>query len=268
MVTESGASQARAAWDLDSLRVRLQGHPDSSITWPLSVMTQVAQTLSPWSPCTGGSDTRTAQGGGVTMTVQIPLVYGFDHSLKEIAVQGGPNNGNIVELGWSVSTAQFGDPHPHLFVYHWVNWAPSCYSCNWVQYSNTYYPGMDLSSMVGPLVYNGYVYYQGNWWAWFNDQWVGFFPGSLWSGQFQDSSQVQWFGEVASENGIPPRTQMGDGWFASVPAAAPMDTLCDVDAIAWVCWYYDQQTLYQTAPQYYTVFHTGFGSIRLGGPGQ
>ena len=46
-----------------------------------------------------------------------------------------------------------------------------------------------------------------------------------------------------------------------------MSTLCDVNAAAWRCFYYDQQSLYQTGPKFYTVAHTGFGAIRLGGPG-
>jgi len=219
----------------------------------------------------GATDSRTAQGGGLTTTIEKPGYNGSGgpgHSLEEMSVQGGQGNGNIVEIGESVSTDQFGDSRPHLFVYHWVNWTGTCYSCNWVQWSNTYYPGMDLSSFVGHSVYNGYVYYQGNWWGWFNDQWVGYFPGSLWpKGQFTNSAQVQWFGEVATQNGEPPLTQMGDGLFPGNAAAAPMSTLCDVNAAAWVCFYYDQQSLYQTQPKYYGVLHTGFGAIRLGGPG-
>jgi hypothetical protein len=215
----------------------------------------------------GASDLRTAQGGGLTTTVEKPIVFGPGHSLGEMSVQGGPNEGNIVEIGWNVSPSQYGNGDPHLFVFHWLNWVPTCYGCNWVQYSNTYYPNMDLSSFVGHSVYNGYVYYQGNWWGWFNDQWVGYFPGSLWKPPFTTSTQVQWFGEVGTENGVPPRDQMGDGLFPSNPAAAPISTMCDVDAAAWVCFYYDQQSLYQPTPRYYGVLHTGFGAIRYGGPG-
>jgi neprosin-like protein len=218
----------------------------------------------------GASETRDAQGGGLTMAIERPAYVGTGgpgHTLEEMSVQGGPSNGNIVEIGSSVSTDQFGDSDPHLFVYHWVNGTQTCYSCNWQQYSNTYYPGMNLAGQVGQQVYNGYVYYQGNWWAWYNDQWVGFFPGSLWNGAFQTSQLIQWFGEVATQNGLPPRTQMGDGLFPTNAAAAPMSTLCDVDAKAWVCWYRDQQVTYRTDPAYYDIAHTGFGAIRLGGPG-
>jgi hypothetical protein len=215
------------------------------------------------------SDVRNDQGGGLTMTIEKPSVVstsavGAGHSLEEMSVQAGTNYGNIVEIGSIVSS---GETDPQLFVYHWVGGTQTCYDgCGYQQYSNTYYPGMDLSSMTGQSVYNGYVYYKGNWWAWFNDQWLGYFPGSLWGGQFQSSQQVQWFGEVAATQ-FPPLTQMGNGLFASNPKAAPMSTLCDVNAAAWRCFYYNQQRLFESDSGFYTIEDTGFGAIRVGGPG-
>jgi Neprosin len=213
----------------------------------------------------GATDYRTDQGGGHTMTIEKPAVVGSGHSLEEMSVQAGKSDGNIVEIG---SVITYPAANPQLFVFHWISWNPTCYNgCGYQQYSRTYYPGMDLSSLVGKQVYNGYVFYQGNWWAWFNDQWLGYFPGSLWSGQFQTSQQVQWFGEVATNNGVPPQSSMGDALFAGNVHAAPMSTLCDVNVAAWRCFYYDKQSTYQTDPKFYTVAHTGFGAIRLGGPG-
>jgi hypothetical protein len=82
--------------------------------------------------------------------------------------------------------------------------------------------------------------------------------------------RVLTLGEVLSSNGIPPQTQMGNGQFPSSTSAASMSTLCDVDAVAWVCWYRDLQTLVPTPPnpKYYDIEHTGFGATRYGGPGQ
>jgi neprosin-like protein len=216
------------------------------------------------------TDNRNDQGGGVTMTIENPSVVptpavGTGHSLEEMSVQGGPDDGNIVEIG---STVLSGTDYPQLFVYHWLGWKGTCYNgCGWQQYSSTYYPGMPLLSMVGDSVYNGYVFYQGYWWAWFNDQWLGRFPASIWDGQFEQSQQVQWFGEVAATAGVPPQTQMGNGLFPSNPAAAPMSTLCDVNAAAWRCYYYNQQTLFQSDATFYTNADTGYGATRLGGPG-
>jgi neprosin-like protein len=126
---------------------------------------------------------------------------------------------------------------------------------------------MSLQAFVGREVYIGYVFYQGNWWAWFDNQWLGYFPGSEWGGSYTQSSLIQWFGEVATDNGIPPNVQMGNGLFPTDPSAASMATLCDVDAPAWVCWYRDLQSLGPTYPPYYDIRRTGFGVTRYGGPG-
>jgi hypothetical protein len=48
----------------------------------------------------------------------------------------------------------------------------------------------------------------------FDDQWLGYFPGTEWDNSYTKSALLQWFGEVASQNGVPPRTQMGDGVLA------------------------------------------------------
>jgi hypothetical protein len=215
------------------------------------------------------SDLRADHGGGLTMKIEKPSVVktsavGAGHSLEEMSVQAGKQFGNIVEIGSMVLS---DETDPQLFVFHWVNGAATCYDqCGYQQYSNTYYPGMDLSALVGKSVYSGYVYYKGRWWAWFNGQWLGYFSGSLWKGNFQASQEVQWFGEVAA-TAFPPRTKMGNGLFAGNSAAAPMSTLCDVNVAAWRCYYYNQQTLFVSDAKFYTIKHTGFGAVRLGGPG-
>lgn len=211
---------------------------------------------------------READGGGMTMRIERPSFSGHGHTLDELAVQGGEGDGNIVELGWNVSTSQYPDADPHLFVFHWIDWVPTCYDgCGWQQYSATYFPGMNLRALVGREVYIGYVYYQGNWWAWFDNQWLGYFPGSEWHGTFSRSSRIQWFGEVSTDNGIPPNVEMGNGLFPGDSAAARMSTLCDVDAGAWVCWVRDMQSLAPTLPAYYDILRTGYGATRYGGPG-
>ncbi len=154
-------------------------------------------------------------------------------------------------------------------MFHWKNWQGTCYNgCGWQQYSNTYYPGQNIGSLVGREIYIGYVFWKGNWWAWFDNQWIGYFPGSEWNNGYTKSALIQWFGEVSSENGVLPKTQMGDGILPPAPKAAHMLTLCDVDAAAWICWYRDQQSLTATVPNYYDIQHVGFGDTRYGGPGQ
>jgi len=213
-----------------------------------------------------------ADGAGMRLSIEKPQYVntgGSGHSLNELAVQGGSGNGNIVEIGWLVSTEQYGNANPHIFVFHWKNWAPTCYdACGWVQWSSAYHPGMDLGSAVGKRVYVGYVLFQGDWWAWFDNQWMGYFPGSEWGGNFTKTSLLQWFGEVASANGIPPRTDMGTGRLPPAPRAARMTRLCDVDANAWVCWYRDRQSLAETIASYYDIRRFAFGAVRYGGPGE
>jgi hypothetical protein len=45
-------------------------------------------------------------------------------------------------------------------VFHWKNWQGTCYNgCGWQQYSNTYYPGQNIGSLVGREIYIGYVFW-------------------------------------------------------------------------------------------------------------
>ena len=127
-----------------------------------------------------------------------------------------------------------------------------------------------LVDFTGQRVYIGWVQFRGAWWAWFNDQWLGYIKDSVWiSPTFTQTAQIQWYGEVASNNGIPPKTPMGNGEFPAKNSAASMTTLCDVDAKAWVCFYRDQQATGATHVSYYDIQnHTSFGAVRYGGPGQ
>ena len=88
----------------------------------------------------------------MTMSINRPTYDnsgGAGHSLDEIAIQGGSGNGNIVELGWLVSSDMNPDADPHIFVFHWVNDAKSCYNgCGWKQYSNTYFPGQNIRPIL------------------------------------------------------------------------------------------------------------------------
>jgi hypothetical protein len=215
----------------------------------------------------------TSDGGGMTFDIEWPLNFeGADggHSIDEIAVEAAGSSLTDVEMGWSVSAEQWGDINPHLFIYHWINGAETCYDdCGWNQYSATYYPGMSLNSLAGKPVYMGWVHADGAWWAWFNDQWMGYFEDSIWSGAFTQAGLIQWYGEIASSNGVPPRSQMGNGLFPQSDSAASMATMCVADATTWFCSYDDQQSTAATVPTYYNVInHSSYGAARYGGPGQ
>jgi hypothetical protein len=223
-----------------------------------------------------GEQPLSVDGGGMTLEIVSPLVDSGNsggHSIGEIAAQSpGVAGGSLddVEMGFSVSLSQWGDNNVHLIVYHWVDGAETCYNtCDWNQYSSTYFPGMDLSPLIGQQAYIGWVQYQGAWWAWFNGQWLGYINDSAWTNNFTKSTTIQWYGEVAVVNGIPPRTQMGNGQFPEMTTAASMSNLCGVDANAWVCDYDDYQSAFATQPSYYNILNnTSFGAVRYGGPGQ
>jgi hypothetical protein len=222
----------------------------------------------------GGS--RTVDGAGMVLSVERPRFVSspdvIGHTLNEISVQGGPQNGNIVELGWSVSSDQFGDNDPHLFVYRWTSWGDDhdCYNyqCGWIQSSNVYYPGQNLSALIGKQVFVGYAHYHGGWWAWFDGEWLGYFPDAIWKSQLTKATLVQWFGEVATGKGAPPGTEMGNGKLPGDQAAAAMTNICDLDIANWTCTDRSPLPLYLRAkPGEYEIESTGDGSVRYGGPG-
>jgi hypothetical protein len=130
------------------------------------------------------------------------------HTLAEIAVQSADGK-QIVEVGWTVDRGVNGDEDPHLFVYHWVNGKESCYNaCGFKQYSKTVVPGDTLP--VGTSKRFGIQFFNGAWWIAYDSEWVGYFPGDLWSDKYTQSGLIQWFGEVAASSSKP-CTDMGTG---------------------------------------------------------
>lgn len=213
---------------------------------------------------TSGGNIKPFDGGGVVTIVEFPAISSAagTHSLFEIAVQGGSGNGNIVEIGWIVEP---GDKASRLFVFHWIGWNPACYNgCGWVQWNPSIVPGMNLPT--GSQSYMGWVYFGGNWWAWYEDQWVGYFPGSEWRGDYTKSSLVQWFGEVYDSDPSP-ATDMGTGYLANDTRAARFWYPCEVDAAAWVCWINPNPSLNQPSIPWYTIQNIGGFALRYGGPG-
>jgi hypothetical protein len=211
-------------------------------------------------------------GAGMTISVNKPKYFNPDaqgHTLDEIAIQGGTGDGNIVELGWLVSTDQNGDADPHLFVFHWKNGNEGGYNgFGWQQYSNKYYPGQNVAALVGYEVYVGYVLFRENWWAWFDGQWLGYFPGTLWENTFNKVTLVQWFGEVATTKAGPPQIQMGSGVLPPSLAAARMFTICQVDAKPWTCSTGKRQILRRpTRAKFYEIQQLSPGNALYGGPG-
>jgi hypothetical protein len=182
------------------------------------------------------------------------------HSLAELAVESSDGN-QIVEVGWTVDPAQFGDDYPHLFVYHWVNRVPSCYDgCGFVS----------TGTMAGESLEPGSsqtfeIKYVTNEWAIFDNNFeVGYFPGSLWSTGFTQVGLADWFGEVAdgSQDAGRPCSQMGDG---QLPAA---DTPAEISGISFIGGPSELSLqTHVTNASYYDVALSSPGVMRFGGPG-
>jgi len=191
------------------------------------------------------------------------LATGDAHSLAELAVQSS-NQRQIVEVGWTVDRAVNGDADPHLFVFRWVNGVPGCYNgCGFVPYNQ---PGGPVAGMRLPIDGPGWSqyftirHYGTNWWIGFRQQWVGYFPDSLWGGTFNKTGLVQWFGEVAGATSAP-CTDMGNGAFAGSTTAASILNMGFWAGPATAI------TTGATHPAYYTTSKTASGAMRYGGPG-
>lgn len=182
------------------------------------------------------------------------------HSLAEIAGQSSDGK-QIVEVGWTVDRAvNNGDTNPHLFVFHWVNSVGACYNgCGWVQVSNRRYPGMRVTVTNTPQKY-AIQYFQGRWWIWYQTEWIGYFPGSLWSGKFTRLGLTQWFGEVAA-NRANTCTDMGNGLFGSNRTSAVVKNIFFINGP------YASPSYLQTKPAYYNIGGASGSNFRYGGPG-
>jgi hypothetical protein len=137
--------------------------------------------------------------------------------------------------------------------------------------STTYYPRQSLQSLVGKEVYIGYSLQQGNWWAWFDKEWIGYFPASLWQNRYKRATLVQWFGEVASDHDVPPGSEMGFGIFPANSKSARMLDLCIVHDKDGSCAYGDQPLVIVSPPaaaRYYGAKRLNGPSMRYGGPGK
>jgi hypothetical protein len=159
--------------------------------------------------------------GAYTMaTINQPYLNSNDHhTLVEIAAESADEQ-QVIEVGATVDRDGVNGTdytHPHLFVFSWVNGVPQCYNgCGFVQYTGAgaVLAGADLSSAVGSFKEFGIEYFSGVWWISYGNNWVGYFPGSHWSGvspAFTSINFYQQFGEVAAGS-TTPCTDMGTGY--------------------------------------------------------
>lgn len=214
-----------------------------------------------------------ADGAGFYTSVHRPdrIDHGSnDHTLNEVAVRGGINGEDYVEAGWRVSPGDYGDSDPHLFVFYWVDREPGCWDnqCGWVQTSHKYFPGQNLASLVGREIYIGFTLVDGKWWAWLDDEWLGYYPGEIWNDNFNKPTQALWYGEVATASSKEPKIEMGNGLLPIQPGAATIRMLCEYHAQSGECSNMgDYELSPQAATNCYDIQHTGPGEFGYGGSG-
>lgn len=177
---------------------------------------------------------------------------------------GYSNNGNWLQnwisLGWGKNK---GDV-TRLYTDYRVDGVTHSYYDGWVQTSNYYYPGMTIGSTDYGIAYE-IRNYDGNWWIIWNGEWLGYYPGYLWNGEFDQGDLVTYQGFVVTTTAVT-ATDMGNGLWASNSNAAKIYSEEYVDAYS-DNWYTAYTEKYATNPSLYSLYVTGSNSMRYGGPG-
>lgn len=191
-----------------------------------------------------------------------PAVYDqYDMVTAEMSIVLGANY-HLVEVG----LRKFWDAFPRLMISQWA-YGTFNDAAGFVTVHPTYAPGMPLTSYYGQAVQHYVRYDAGNWWVWFNDAWVGYFPGTIWSGGFTYGDVAHFYGEVFSAaNRVPPRTDMGNGLFSSSASSAYMQDIC-VHAATPNCYYLSGASTYVSNSAYYSLTFNGSSFMRFGGNG-
>jgi hypothetical protein len=210
-----------------------------------------------------GIQETTNTGASVTTSVEDPHISRSDyygHSLQELAVMTTDEN-FIVEVGWTVDDSLNGNYLPHLFVYHWVDGAETCYNgCGFVQVKSPYSPGMVLRP--GSVINFAYKQIGGNWWVFVNHVPMGYFPGSIWDDAYPTANDVEIFGEVEDAT-APTCNPMGNGEWGTWRWSSFFTGYRLYGASVRASW----DSLDETASDYYTFGEVTPTSFHLGGPG-
>lgn len=231
-------------------------------------------------------------GSGIFSAYKAFVQNNADFSLLQTAVVvGSTSQGEqTVEAGWINYPNQVAAPH--IFTYYTTDG----YAGNgnnvggwnrevggWVQYSSTIFPGTyftPLSTIDGAQyeITMEYEYWEGNWWLSVQNQWIGYYPGSLFtiSGEttLADYADLIFFyGEIYQSEAALTTTDMGSGEFGTLewPWSAYIHNIwyydLSYDEIAW-----DGSFWCSDTSRYNEIDDpnsgSGWGSfVYLGGPG-
>lgn len=180
--------------------------------------------------------TGTNYGGEGYLNVWEPFVlFPTEQSLAQAAVTVGTGiPKESVEAGWHINGALYGDFSVRFFIYFNTNSYTQTgplkggYNANqsgWVQTSRKMAPGAILtpvSVLSGTQVefYLRVQLHEGNWWVRYQDEFVGYYPASLFAedGLRAKSDTLHFFGETNDDPNIDGMTisDMGSGKFPGI----------------------------------------------------
>ncbi len=214
-----------------------------------------------------------------SMTVEQPYIdytHGVTgaHSLGQIWTMAKPDPSHLsdVETGWIEDAGQFNGTIPHLFIslFDYNNFVGFVggvgTSIPWVQSSSVAFPDMALSASNTTSHTFGTELYGGNWWIYYDGQWVGYLPPSAWTSFFPNSvTDIASGGEVATPEAST-CTDMGyNGLFGSNSNAASDTTNYYLGASGMQNTAF---TPYASDPSNYSTGNwIGGYSFKYGGPG-
>lgn len=207
------------------------------------------------------SETGYSLGVGARLQIYNPQVaHTLDQASTVVSMVRGAST-SIVATGYR----KFQTTYPTLLVGHTVGGVFQ-HVTGWVQVHPSYYPGMDLSGYIGAKP-RFFVLYSGtDWWVYFNDAWVGYFPGSRWGGAFTSGDMAHWYGEVFDSGArLPPVTDMGNGLFPPNAASGAIEEMCTHNGTN--CFLMGAAQSYVSNATYYGLYYPGVSNLRYGGNG-
>lgn len=185
-----------------------------------SAATSTAKTASPPDFVAGAFQKVSSDGTSADVTVAAPKLATSDLATGALIAVASANGQQQVLAGWMVSRYEFGDSHTHFFVSKTVNGNNTVLTevgsggfkqLGACRPGELLTPGTDQKISVRHL--------DGGWQVGLGHQVCGEFPDSLWHNQFTSAAESVWSGFVTT-NASKPCSQMGNGKFASNPAAA------------------------------------------------
>lgn len=212
------------------------------------------------------------------------------------------DNRQTVEAGWIRYPARFGDNLPHLFTFFttvgYERYGDYVQGWNtdvkgWVQVDSTIHPGSTFSTtnVENGVQYDLWITYQlynGNWWLWVRDRWIGYYPANMFSAGHvaantlaDHADQINFYGEIFDSNDVAgiTTTDMGSGRFPETrwqhsayiyligyqpQPTATSNASVEYDGSAGI--YLDDPARYRIEPHFKSGSNWG-SYVWLGGPG-